>query len=295
MVMEPLLFQQYAAQYFALENRRSTLLRDTRGLLRLIRATRSVRPGPLGHAIGSTHAARSPWLDLGCGSGEHVAVLRRAGLNVGGIDRSAAMIGVARERFPGLPVRAAAIEALPDADSPRLSLAGAFSLFGTFNYYQSRSELRNALRAVSAALRPGGRLILEMWQRDSYAALLERSGQDLADGAGLLATQREQRIAPRNGGELVRQRTVRVLAGAPEDPPRFAEIEPTYSGASQANTDVHRLRLSDPDELTQIAGELGLRLCADVAADLSGQPLARASAGMLLVFAKDAGNVGGQG
>lgn len=279
----PLLFQQYAAQYFALEDRRRTLLRDTRGLLRLIRAR---------SAAGSTSNS-GPWLDLGCGSGEHVAVLRRAGLHVCGVDRSAAMIAVARERFPGLPVRAATIEGLPDAKTPPESLAGAFSLFGTFNYYQSRAELRAALAAVTAALRPGGRLILEMWQRDSYRDLIQRAGT-----AGVLTAQREQRIAPRIGGELVRQRTVRVLSGSSEDPALFVEIEHAYRGAAisdDKSTDLHRLRLSEPAEIQNIAAELGLQSCVAAAADLGGQPLTRASAGMLLVFEKETGHVGGQG
>ena len=54
--------------------------------------------------------------DLGCGPGLMTARLRDLGLDVFGVDLSTAMIGLARDAYPGLRFEAGSMDALDLAD-----------------------------------------------------------------------------------------------------------------------------------------------------------------------------------
>jgi cyclopropane fatty-acyl-phospholipid synthase-like methyltransferase len=94
-------------------------------------------------------------LDLGCGSGRPMAAAVAArGLQVTGIDQSAAMLALARARLPGHDWRLARLEDFePDG---RYAAALAWdSLF-----HIPREAHGGILRRVHAALAPGGRFML---------------------------------------------------------------------------------------------------------------------------------------
>ncbi len=95
-------------------------------------------------------------LDLGCGRGEALAVLRAAGIDARGVDSSAEMVRVCREQ--GLAAEEgdlfAALERQPEA-----SLRGVVS-FHVIEHLEARS-LRRLVRLAWRALAPGGVLILE--------------------------------------------------------------------------------------------------------------------------------------
>jgi len=92
-------------------------------------------------------------LDIGCGTGQLTAEIAKSGASVIGIDRSAEMIGRARNNYPEL----------------RFEIAGAaqFSSAEPFDAVFSNAALhwmKNAAEVVSAmarALRSGGRLVAE--------------------------------------------------------------------------------------------------------------------------------------
>ncbi len=56
-------------------------------------------------------------LDVGCGTGHHLAALRARGFAVAGVDGSEAMLAHARRGNPGVDLRQADVDALPFADA----------------------------------------------------------------------------------------------------------------------------------------------------------------------------------
>jgi SAM-dependent methyltransferase len=98
----------------------------------------------------------APVLDVGCGRGELLALLREAGVEARGIDADADMVAFARGE--GLDVEQADVvvhlEGLDDG-----SLGGIF--MGQVVEHLPPSTLVRALRLAAAKLRPGGLLVAE--------------------------------------------------------------------------------------------------------------------------------------
>ncbi|GAA2429343.1 class I SAM-dependent methyltransferase [Streptomyces glaucus] len=116
-------------------------------------------PGPVLDAVASALARTGPFetgLDLCCGTGAGVGVLARVcRRSVTGVDFSAGMLAVARERTrpAGVPV------AWVRADARALPFASAFDLvvsFGAFGHFLPR-ERPGLFAQVRSVLRPGGR------------------------------------------------------------------------------------------------------------------------------------------
>jgi SAM-dependent methyltransferase len=128
-------------------------------------------------------------LDLGCGTGRHAIALRRRGMRVAGVDSSAKLLALARDR-------AARVGAFPSwilGDTRELPLrAGSFDaaiyLFNTIGYgtdAEALAMLREARRCAPALLletvhrdehvrntAPGG--VFEWAERDGVRVLVER-------------------------------------------------------------------------------------------------------------------------
>jgi O-antigen chain-terminating methyltransferase len=99
---------------------------------------------------------REPALDIGCGRGEFVALLREAGIDARGIDADADMVAYARG--DGLPVEQAdAIEYLQGLDDA--SLGGIF--MSQVVEHLPPATLVRLFELAAAKLRPGGLLVAE--------------------------------------------------------------------------------------------------------------------------------------
>ncbi len=100
-------------------------------------------------------------VDLGCGSGIWAAALVDAGYDVIGVDQSAALLEIARERAPGARFVQGS---LYDVKLPPCSVVTALS--ECFSYCVDRRAGRPALavvlRRIAAALRPGGLLVFDV-------------------------------------------------------------------------------------------------------------------------------------
>lgn len=101
-------------------------------------------------------AGRGPVLDLGCGRGEALAVLRRLGIPARGVDGNQQMVERCREQ--GLEVAAGDLFEHLAATSPG-SLGGVVS-FHVIEHLPP-AELDRLVRLAWRALAPGGRLVLE--------------------------------------------------------------------------------------------------------------------------------------
>ena len=96
-------------------------------------------------------------LDVGCGSGPTIAKLREAGADVSGFDRSAGMIGFARERLgQHVDLRVADLaDPLPYADAEFDDAIASLVLHYLEDWAGPLTELRRVLK-------PGGRLLVSV-------------------------------------------------------------------------------------------------------------------------------------
>ncbi|MEA2302971.1 MAG: hypothetical protein QOH43_251 [Solirubrobacteraceae bacterium] len=99
----------------------------------------------------------SPVLELGCGRGELVALLRDAGLQVIGTDPDAGMVRACHERGLTDVRQADALEALRAVDDGSLGVVIAMQVIEHIPY----GELMEILALARTKLRPGGRLVVE--------------------------------------------------------------------------------------------------------------------------------------
>jgi SAM-dependent methyltransferase len=104
-------------------------------------------------------------LDVPCGSGRIAIQLATAGIRVTGIDRSAPLLREARRR--GRDLKASPV--YQQGDMRRLDqpprFEAAINWWGSFGYF-SDQENEAVVRGMAAALRPGGRLLIDMPNRE---------------------------------------------------------------------------------------------------------------------------------
>ena len=97
-------------------------------------------------------------LDVACGTGAHLAELRRR-YRCEGLDRNADLLAVARERLPDLP--------LHEGDMRDFDLGRRFDavtcLFSSIGYVMTVEALEAAIAAMARHLEPGGVLLVEPW------------------------------------------------------------------------------------------------------------------------------------
>jgi len=95
-------------------------------------------------------------LDAGCGGGSASVLAAGRGAQVSGLDASAPMIEVARERLPEADFRVGDMEELPFDDEAFDTVMAASSL----QYTEDRVQALRELRRVCA---PNGRVVVALW------------------------------------------------------------------------------------------------------------------------------------
>ena len=107
------------------------------------------------------------YLDVGCGAGLAAQSAARRGAPISGIDASADMLAIARERVPDGEFRLGDIEELPFADR-------SFDLVTGFNSFQFAGSPDVALREACRVVRPSGIVVIVTWAKPEgmQAALL---------------------------------------------------------------------------------------------------------------------------
>lgn len=170
-------------------------------------------------------AAAGPVLELGCGTGRVTVPLARAGIPLTGIDLSSPMLDRARTRLrrAGLMKRARLVR----GDIRQLPFAPAtFALvaapYGILQSLIRERDLAATLTAIGAALRPGGRLVMELvadlpawreyreqiklrgWRpgRRAHVTLVESVRQDRRRGLTIF----NQEFIERRGSHVARRR-----------------------------------------------------------------------------------------
>lgn len=166
-------------------------------------------------------------LDVGCGTGGHL-VPAREWISVEGLDASASMLEVAREKLPGVP--------LHHGDMRSFSLGRRFdvvtSLFSAVGYVRSTEELRAAVAAMAGHLEPEGLLAIEPW----FTPAQWRPGTKVH--GGLLVDRDDLKVA-----RLVVSETRGRFAVTP-----MHHLVATLGGVEHF-VETHELFLAEPEEM----------------------------------------------
>ncbi|MEP6739045.1 MAG: class I SAM-dependent methyltransferase [Caldimonas sp.] len=97
-------------------------------------------------------------LDVGCGSGFALQMAASRGAALAGIDASAALLEIARERLPEAELQAGEIEELPFASE-------RFDIVSGFNSFQYAGNPVRALAEAKRVTRRGGQVLIVTWGR----------------------------------------------------------------------------------------------------------------------------------
>ena len=97
-------------------------------------------------------------IDLGCGTGVLLSMLRQAGWQSVGLDISEAMVRAGRHARPGTPMGVADLRNLPLNESVQFITC----LFDSMNFLLEEEDVRRALRQCADALAPGGVLYFDI-------------------------------------------------------------------------------------------------------------------------------------
>ncbi|WP_434046482.1 MULTISPECIES: class I SAM-dependent methyltransferase [Sorangium] len=177
-------------------------------------------------------------LDVGCGTGVLVEKALQAGVLATGIDASPAMIHVAQARV-GTGV--AAVRRMQDVDD-EAAYDLVVSLSWTLNYCSGRAELVDVLRRLRRALRPGGRVLLQV----AHGAHVD----------GRLMEDREPGPTGEPDDVLFLYRFMRLDG---EDWPIRAEYVYACKSLNELTHEQHLLRMADAHAVAACVREVGLR------------------------------------
>ena len=151
-------------------------------------------------------------LDIGCGTGELLALAVARGAEVAGLDQAEGMLAIARDRLPGADLRAGGLEALPWEDR-------RFDIVTAINALQFADDLGAAVREAARVCR--GRLHVSNWglREDSEINLVDDALVPPPPGgplphrvAGALG-----RLAREAGLTVIDEREVEVPFALPDD------------------------------------------------------------------------------
>jgi SAM-dependent methyltransferase len=135
----------------------------------------------VGEIINATHPTnQSLILDIGSGTGQHVAALNDAGYPTVGLDLSPSMVGIAKKKYPNLKFKQGS--ALEFMLYPADSFTHILCLYFTIYYIKDKGRF---IKNCFDWLKPGGYFILHLVNRDKFDPIL-----NTADPLQLVSAQR---------------------------------------------------------------------------------------------------------
>ena len=117
--------------------------------------------------VAIAREADGPVLEVGCGTGRVLLPCARAGAEMVGLDLSPDMLAVLRRGLAGEPADVQARVRVVEGDMRTFDLDEAFPVavlpFRSFQHMLTPEDQRAALRRIRAHLRPGGRIVLDLF------------------------------------------------------------------------------------------------------------------------------------
>ena len=102
-------------------------------------------------------------LDLGCGTGRHMALLLDRGYRVTGVDRSGAMLQAAQDRLGGRDGATLVEASIASFHAPGKKWDAVLMMFAVLSYQTDTAQVLEALRVARAHLTTGGLLVADIW------------------------------------------------------------------------------------------------------------------------------------
>ena len=155
-------------------------------------------------------------LDLGCGDGRHSLELARRGFRVTGLDLSEELLERARRRTAdeGLDITFMRGDMRdPPADRAFDLVVNFFTSFG---YFREDGENARVLEAISRALRPGGRFLMDYLNRAYVISTLVPSDRRTVEGMEVEQRRWITGDPSKAGGHVRINKQVRIREGGAE-------------------------------------------------------------------------------
>ena len=105
-------------------------------------------------------------LDLCCGQGRHAVELARRGYAVSGLDLSPEYLRLTEVSAEKAGVQVATVESDMRVIPFEAYFDAILNMYSSFGYLESESEDAKVLDAIARALKPGGRLLLDLLNRE---------------------------------------------------------------------------------------------------------------------------------
>ena len=199
-------------------------------------------------------AVRGALLDLACGMGRHVAILRGAGYRAFGCDLSYTLLRTGILEYGPMPVARADMRSLPFCSG---SFGGLVNFFTSFGYFATEDENLQVVREMARVLRPRAVVLFDYLNVDrELDKLVERESIETPRGR----VEIERWFDPRD-----RSFNKRITIGQK----RYLE----------------RVRGYDLDEISTMFTSSGLSI-REVFGDFHGAPFGAASPRLILVGSK---------
>jgi ubiquinone/menaquinone biosynthesis C-methylase UbiE len=245
------LYHELAESYFAIENNHRNIRHDVAFITGLMKG----RNAPA-------------LLDLGCGTGEHLALLSKEGIRCTGVDISADMIAAARARFPE------GIEFI-QSDMSGIDYNNAFdmviSLFGSFSYLINDDQIESTLARVRRAMKAGGIGVFEIWNSPPIRKIRQK------DIGPVSTTSRDGAVIRRERGFKLRDETSRSVV----------EVNYRYTiqdgGATKTIRDHHVMRPLSTGEIMGFLAKAGFTM-KNIYANFLSAPYEENSNRMVVLF-----------
>lgn len=156
-------------------------------------------------------------LDVGCGSGEFLALVGQVGAAAAGCDPAPDMIALARSRAPGADVRPGSAERIPWPDD-------AFDVVTAFNALHFADDPFGALTEAARVAVAGGLVAVANWAEDDgndlaavEAAVAAAAGEELLPDGDLRRAGGLERLLGEGGLRVVAAGLVEVPWEVPDD------------------------------------------------------------------------------
>jgi SAM-dependent methyltransferase len=122
-----------------------------------------------------------PVLEIGCGTGRVLLPIARAGIQIHGLDQSAAMLAVLKEKIAREPIETRRLITLHQGDMRRARLPHEFPLvimpFRPFQHMHTQEDQIAALRTASIHLTGNGRFAFDVFY-PKFDSLLSGIGEE---------------------------------------------------------------------------------------------------------------------